>query len=363
MSKRLTDNITSKYIEAANRLTSKSARRKIVAYVESYDDILFWRQVLGGFEDDTRYFEIMLPSREQHLERGKKAAISSMLSHVGRDMIACVDADYDYILQGATYMSILVNYNPYVFHTYVYAIENYQCYAPGLHEACVMVSLNDHQIFDFEKYLRDYSRAVYPLFVLSVWFYLNPWYNEFTLMDFNKIVSLSTTSYRYVEKSIANMKLRIDAKVARLGKHYPKYYKDKRNLENSLADLGITPDNTYLYIQGHHLSDTVVTPIVSLVCQTLILERTREIKSTSVHQAQEETELACYNDSIEDVKSMLKKNTVYQRSPQFHQLIDDLQKYLDASQEDLDRQMDVMNHKIAEYNGTRDAEKKYYHDR
>ena len=47
MAKRLTDNINSLYFEAANRMTSKKARRKIVAYVESYDDVFFWRSVLG----------------------------------------------------------------------------------------------------------------------------------------------------------------------------------------------------------------------------------------------------------------------------------------------------------------------------
>ena len=41
MSRRLTENISSKYLEAANRLNSKKSRRRIVAYVESYDDIFF----------------------------------------------------------------------------------------------------------------------------------------------------------------------------------------------------------------------------------------------------------------------------------------------------------------------------------
>ena len=49
MAKRLTDNINSLYFEAANKMTSKKARRKIVAYVESYDDVFFWRSVLGKF--------------------------------------------------------------------------------------------------------------------------------------------------------------------------------------------------------------------------------------------------------------------------------------------------------------------------
>ena len=54
MTKRLKDNINSKYFEAANRLKSKKARRRIVAYVESYDDVYFWRVLLGNYEDDTR---------------------------------------------------------------------------------------------------------------------------------------------------------------------------------------------------------------------------------------------------------------------------------------------------------------------
>ena len=97
MGNRLKDNLNSRYIEAANKLSSKQARRRIVAYVESYDDIYFWRTVLSRFENETRYFEVMLPSHKK-LDRGKKAALS--LPGLGPAMIACVDADYDYLLQG-----------------------------------------------------------------------------------------------------------------------------------------------------------------------------------------------------------------------------------------------------------------------
>ncbi|MBO7140462.1 MAG: DUF4435 domain-containing protein, partial [Prevotella sp.] len=159
MSKSLTKNLNSQYIEAANSLRGKSSRRRIVAYVESYDDIYFWRTVLSRFEDNTRYFEVMLPSKE-NLTRGKKSVLMNFISvssPLGQDMIACVDADFDYLLQGATEQSRRVIKSPYVFHTYVYAIENFQCYAPSLHEVCVAVTLNDHRIFDFDEYFRLYS--------------------------------------------------------------------------------------------------------------------------------------------------------------------------------------------------------------
>ena len=122
---RLADNLNSLYIGAANKLKPKDARQKIVAYVESYADISFWRMVLDEFEDETRYFEIMLPSRSS-LGKGKKLALMNQLgSHLGNYMIACVDADYDYLMQGVTPTSRMVNNHPYVFHTYAYAIENY----------------------------------------------------------------------------------------------------------------------------------------------------------------------------------------------------------------------------------------------
>ena len=59
MPSKLKDQLNSRYFEAANQLKSKKARRRIVAYVESYDDIYFWRTVLSRFEDDKRYFEVM----------------------------------------------------------------------------------------------------------------------------------------------------------------------------------------------------------------------------------------------------------------------------------------------------------------
>ena len=98
--------ISSNYLSAANAIHGKRARRRIVAYVESYDDVLFWRTVLSEYENETRYFEVMLPTRNT-LSKGKKKAIMSMLNEGGgRDMIACVDADYDYQIPSCSTISL-----------------------------------------------------------------------------------------------------------------------------------------------------------------------------------------------------------------------------------------------------------------
>nr|WP_297231840.1 DUF4435 domain-containing protein [uncultured Prevotella sp.] len=330
MAKRLTDNINSQYFEAINKMTPKKARRRIVVYVESYDDVFFWRSVLGRYEDDKLTFDIMLPSRNQHLDRGKKAAISNMLKGVGRDMIACVDADYDYILQGSTEMSKQMLENPYIFHTYAYAIENFQCYAKGLHETCVMVTLNDHRIFNFERFLLSYSQTIWPLFVWHVVFLQRRKMTmHFDMCEFNKVVVLPSVRIQNPQWAIEYLSKKVRAKMFQLERRFPKLKDALPETERMLRDLGINDNNTYLYIQGHHLFDLVVSPVVQTVCDILRNEQENDIRDRAVHSEQARTEIACYENSLGKVKMMMKKNTYYQFSPEFQKILADVERYLE----------------------------------
>lgn len=330
MAKRLTDNINSQYFEAINKMTPKKARRRIVVYVESYDDVFFWRSVLGRYEDDKLTFDIMLPSRNQHLDRGKKAAISNMLKGVGRDMIACVDADYDYILQGATEMSRQMLENPYIFHTYAYAIENFQCYAKGLHETCVMVTLNDHRIFNFERFLQSYSQTIWPLFVWHVVFLQRRKMTmHFDMCEFNKVVVLPSVRIQNPKWAIEYLNKKVRAKMFQLERRFPKLKDALPETERMLRDLGINDNNTYLYIQGHHLFDLVVSPMVQTVCDILRNEQENDIRDRAVHSEQARTEIACYENSLGKVKMMMKKNTYYQFSQEFQKILADVERYLE----------------------------------
>ncbi|MBP5424939.1 MAG: DUF4435 domain-containing protein [Prevotella sp.] len=329
MSNRLKDNINSRYFEAANALKSKQARRRIVAYVEAYDDIYFWRTVLSEFEDDHQYFEVMLPSKA-NLTRGKKSVLMNFLEGepLGRDMIACVDADYDYLIQGRTAQSKKVLQSPYVFHTYVYAIENFQCYAPSLHNVCVSVTLNDHRIFDFRDYFARYSEAIFPLFVWSIMLYRNGNYPKFSISDFNRIADPGGFNVQNPDVSLANVRRKVGVKIRELQRLFPNAKDEYLALKDEIKTLGVTPQTTYLYIQGHHLFDTVVAPILSKVCNLLRQERQNEIYHASAHKTQKRNELSCYENSLQDVKTMLKKNSGYILSEPFRRLQDDVRRYL-----------------------------------
>ena len=80
MATSLRHNLTSAYLDAAHKFSSKKGRRRIVAYVESYDDIAFWRTLLAEFENEERYFQVMLPSATS-LAKGKKMGRPKLKRH------------------------------------------------------------------------------------------------------------------------------------------------------------------------------------------------------------------------------------------------------------------------------------------
>lgn len=328
MGKRLSDNLSSLYIGAANRLKSKKAKHRIVAYVESYDDVSFWRSVFADFEDDTCYFEVMLPSRSS-LCKGKKSVLMNQLgARLGQNMVACVDSDYDYLLQGVTSTSRQINNSRYVFQTYAYAIENYQCYAESLHEACVMATLNDHPLVDLVQFMTLYSQIAYPLFIWSVWFYRKRNLNEFSLMDFCSYVRLDHVSVRHPEEALMSMDKRVKNKLRDLEKKHPRALEEIEAMKAEFTYLGVTPETTYMFIQGHHIMESVTMKILTPVCNALRREREEEIKRLAEHHTQFRNELTSYERRLLNVDVVLRKQTGFKDAPIYKKLEEDIRSFL-----------------------------------
>ena len=306
----------------------KKARNRIVAYVESYDDVSFWRSVFADFEDENFYFEVMLPSNKS-LCKGKKSVLMNKLgSRLGQNMVACVDSDYDYLLQGATSTSRQINNSGYVFQTYAYAIENYQCYAESLHEACVMATLNDHPLVDLVGFMTLYSQIAYPLFIWSVWFYRKHNLSEFSLTDFNAYVRLDHVSVRNPEDALMAMDKRVKNKLRELERRHPSALGEIEAMKAEFTYLGVTPENTYMFIQGHHIMESVAMKILTPVCNALRREREEEIKRLAEHHVQFRNELTCYERSLLPVDVVLRKHTGFKASSVYKKLEKDIREFL-----------------------------------
>ena len=313
---RLSSHLNSAYIAAASRLEGRAARPRVVAYVESYDDIFFWRDALSEAAPHVQ-FEVVLPSRLT-LGRGKKIALANRL---GPHMIACVDADYDFLMQGATPTGEMVCRSPYVVHTFVYAIENLRCHAEVLDRVCVMATLNDRVVFDFRAFLTAFSRIVHPLLVWNVWAYRYGFYTQFSLTDFARMVEVREVLLHHPERMLDDLRRRVNREIATLQHRFPQARAGYKPLRDEMARLGVTPETAYLYMRGHDLVDVVLGPILSAVCEVLRREREREITQLACHAVQQQNELAAYRHAIAPVEEMLRKHTAYHDTPEFRRIV------------------------------------------
>ena len=334
---RLSAQLNSAYIAAASRLEGRRARPRAVAYVESYDDILFWRDVLTRAAPHVQ-FEVVLPSRSS-LGRGKKIALANRL---GPHMIACVDADYDVLMQGATPTSAMVCRSPHVLHTGVYAIENLQCHADVLHRVCVMATLNDRQLFDFRAFLLAFSRTVHPLLVWNVWAYRYGFYTQFSLTDFARTVELREVQIHHPERMIEALRRRVNRQIATLQRRFPQARATYKPLRDELEQLGATPDKAYLYMRGHDLVDVVLAPLLTVVCDALRREREREINQLACHAVQLQNELAAYRHAVAPFEEMLRKHTAYHDTPEFRRIEEAARQRFAGDWETRDAATDVM---------------------
>ena len=327
--KRLTDNINSRYFQAADKLLPGKRRGRIIAFVESYDDVSFWRLLLDEFEDSNHYFQIMLPNRGG-LTKGKKSALRSCIEHngLGQNLIACVDSDYDWLLQGVTQTSREIITSPYVIQTYTYAIENYQCWSGSLHQICVQCTLNDHRLIDFDAFMELYSQAVYPLFVWNVWFYRKKLHNQFSMQDLNIDIRLKSVDVRRPQVAVEGVRERVAHKVRWLENHYPAAIPEVASLRIELTGMGVNENNTYLFLQGHHLIENVILKLLMPVCTVLRQEREAEISRYAVHNQQYRNEISAYQHSQMGLAEAIRKNTHYRDCEMYQRMRDDVSRFL-----------------------------------
>lgn len=327
--KKLTEYLNSQFIEAANALRPKRAQHRIVAYVESYDDISFWRSVFDDYESEKYHFEVMLPARSS-LTKGKKQAMMNMLGKAaGRNMIACVDSDYDYLLQGATSTSKQLISNPYILHTYAYAIENLKCNADSLKQVCVLSTLNDQNVIDFKEFMKLYSRICFPLFAWNILLYRMHDTNTMSMLRFCEIVRLSSFTLGKPAYSLQQLSGRVTHNIQLLEKQFPQHIEKHRKLMDELSTLGVLPEETYFYIQGHHIMNNVVLRMLSPVCRHLRNKREEEIQKLAYHRQQYNNELSSYRHSQCDVALMLSKNTDFKETTPYLRLKADIESLLE----------------------------------
>ncbi|MFI3266998.1 MAG: DUF4435 domain-containing protein [Rikenellaceae bacterium] len=302
--------------------------RLIKVFVEGYDDVAFWRGIFDDYETSDLKFEISVPTRPD-LAKGKKVLLK-MIPESSSDMIMCVDSDFDYLFGGTTEQSRTVNDTKYLFHTYTYATENYLCWAPTLHNVCVKATKNDAIIFDFVRFLKGYSKIIYPLFLWYAYSAQQQTEHAFSLSDFKNSVRLN---YLELEnngvETLEWLARVVHRRVEELESKYSAWVLGVESFGRSIEVLGFKPSETYLYMQGHTLMNNVVMVMLNTVCDKLKDMATQRILSSQKKGVALRNELSNYNNSLRNVKEVLLDNEAYKDCPLYMKLKADIEEYID----------------------------------
>lgn len=329
----LLENLNSEFLNAYSNLLPPTTSQIVLVYVESEEDIAFWRHILHPYETQQRKFEIRLPSNES-LGKGKRKALERskeilnlVSGELGTNLLVCVDSDYDYLLQNH-YSTIekqafaaRTNHNKYVLQTYTYSAENLKCYAPSLHTVCVAATLNDERKVNFKAFMKHFSNIVYDLFLWNLLFYSKGEDDKFTLSNFCSLIKIPNalsfetgeTIENILNNILSNIHNKVSEKITILKQTYSSYEIEVSNLGEQLKSSYLTKDNTYLFIQGHTIFDCIVLQVLKPLTNLLRKQHRNTIKSLSHTPTEQKNALQHYHNKTKDLKiaSILTNNTKF----------------------------------------------------
>ena len=329
MTKDLIENLNSSYFEAFSALSSKDEPKKILVYVESDDDISFWRNILNKYESKNIVFDINLPTKENY-EKGKHNLLKNFKENLGPYLIICVDSDYDYLLQHSTINSQLLNNNKYIFQTYTYSIENFLCYSTSLKSLCVDTTKVDQINIDFENIITTYSSTIYKLLIWSIYFHKINNHEIFTISNFcdsSKLLTNNDIDNDFKE-DLETLKNNINQKVAEIEKTHSEQIEEKKIIEQEINNLGLTDNNCYLFAQGHLILENFILMILKPVCNKLKSNKIKIIRESCSHNTQITNEINSYRNKTIDIEKAIQMNYKFYDSELYQKIIIDLDNYV-----------------------------------
>ena len=153
---------------------AKRGKRPLTIHVEDRPDMIFWRKIFTPYRDSLDIRFVSAHSRwNEKEERETSAKGKSSIMKVIKDgnlvlsegEIACVDADYDLLIED-TYTET-IKANSYIFTTKWYAIENIICHHTNLEDLFTALS-EDEECHNFKEFLENKAQKYAPLFLLHL---------------------------------------------------------------------------------------------------------------------------------------------------------------------------------------------------
>ena len=282
-------------------------------HVEASIDEIYWKKIFNHFLPDKKFYFISYSkTKEDNKATGSSICLKyKKLGCLSEDFLVCIDSDYRYLMQEKG-----ININNYVFQTYTYSIENHWCFSKRINRIFEQSGLQN-TLFDFEKFLKDYSETLYELFLYHL-YSLSIRDDFFTIQEFVSFLNISRRSIDSKE-ILCKLREKIQPKLLEVKNYYSEI--SINTLEQEYYNLGLTKENAYLYFRGHNIFEKVVLPIANV-----IKEKLQEEQYTKRLSAKEKQ--AYYNKKKEEnFTSFFYENLYLENYPEINKIEKDIENY------------------------------------
>jgi hypothetical protein len=270
----------------------------LIVCIENYDDERFWAFIFSKIER----------LKPKFIDLDGKKNILKFENYFDKEFISCVDSDYDYILK-KPYLD-----NNYIFHTYVYAVENYCVYPSTLN--ALKSTCNIDNALDFEDLFTQITPIIKNALFYDIYLKENHQDCVRNVFKFNNI-SIEDLELNTIIESI------------------------KKNVFDTLGvineDLLVSYDNTilediyineaqlHLYVEGHIIFDSILDVLTKL--QNKNSNHRREKIKESYNGKQRGDKLNELKNKEFDIETLLRTNykeAYHIKSSSMHQIILDI---------------------------------------
>lgn len=311
-------NANSEEYEKENLLTNRPNRIHVV--VEDETDCRFWKDLLC-FAMPNKDFDVYpyqyLTDGSITLVKGKDHLLKDT-SIFGKFYIACVDSDYDYLLDEASqYHRALLC--PYVIQTQAYSFENYVCEPSTLKDVCFHVTTCNTD-YDFIAFFDKLSKSLYPILKWSLYLQSIQEVDAFRIdSDWDSILPCSEGINRITEqKLLEKVDGLVNQKIDVLCQTYPSTQSDVDTyIEGVCTRFGLNPSNAYMFVQGHAFFNFILNVLIKPLCNKLRKDHIGKIKQDCPDKTKYENLINHYNKDCRDCRESLLDNFSYKKSHPF----------------------------------------------
>lgn len=275
----------------------RKSKPKIYVYVEDDIDKAFWRVHFSEFSNDYRFvIEVFKVSGNEI--RGKDAMLKAAFErrlNLGSNILICVDADYDLLIDNYHYYSDFLRKSPYIITTKWYSIENLKCHPSKTEMFFDKMTLRDEISINFDDSLKMVSKLFSELFLILLvsleskdhYYEICSFGSDLKALRFNDDGTIESSAITTVNS------------IKKVHTAYRKGHATLiNNMRHKLSVAGYNDGSYWKIMRGHDVAEIIVQRLILTTAAPIIDARLQTIGKMSVSRKTKQDLCCQYQNQI-----------------------------------------------------------------